>query len=712
MREKNDYFELNIRPLVIPNGKFWDTMKETELVRIVTEDGRTLEVKRKFITSYVKFPQLLLDEANRLTSIGQLDAAYIFYDRLLSDYPQYEGLSTSLSGYLYENAKVAFRGEKYGEALGFLEEANSYRPPVDNLDTAINAAADKLIGNYVLKKEYASARDLIARLSQRRFGNVEAVAKWKAQLEGEAAQKRDEAKRLLAAGDLNGAFVAAKQMRFIYSDVSGGAELSEEIARRFPFIRVGVTVPSVTTNSASMTFAATRDRRLFQRNLTELIGFGADGSQYASPFGTLGRSAGGVEFSLLFRNPSEAYPCSAQLLTQPATSPRLALLQESLSYVDLENGRELRVQLKTPHVRPEALARLEVVDQLPEAVPYQDKTSGGLRRYVVNPNYAMRNPLQPQALEIENFQYSSRALASLRAGQVDVVDRLFPTQVDEAKADSSLVVDYYRTPSVHFLAPNFDNPLMQSPTFRRGLLYAINRGAILNGRLLAGAEIRGCHLISAPIPAGLEADDPAGYGYDNSINPRPYEPEMSVTLFRLALLELQQQAEAAGTEAPAMPKLLKLGHPDSEISRESITAIAKYLERVGFETEVVVTPPEAIRASDAGVDLLYVEACVQESLVDIPLLLSQCVPEEHQSRYLRAAVRRLNEATNWTQVRERFWTVHRLTYDETTLIPLWQMRDYFVRSAEFGGISRQPMTLFQDVERWSALSLSPGKGNN
>lgn len=711
LREKSDFFQINIQPIVLPPGKFWDTMKENDSVRMVAEDGRTLEVKRKFVTSYVKFPQLLLNEAKRLTAAGDLDAAYVFFDRMLLDYPQYEGLSTALSAYLYENAKVSFRNEQYSEALGFLEEAQSYRPPVDNLDTAISAAADKLIALYVKDEQFASARDLIARLSQKRYGDLPAVDKWQAYLQGEAAKKRDEAQRLLNAGDLNGAFVAAKRMRFIDGQVSGGAELSEEIARRFPFVRVGVTSPVISADAASMTYSATRDRRLFRRSLTEVIGYGADGSQYASPFGTLGRTAGGVEFSLLFRNPAEAFPCSGQLLAQPAASPRLGLMQDSLQYVDLENGRELRVELSSPHVRPEALARIDVAERLPESVPYQDKSSGDLRRFVLNPAYAMRSPTQPQAIEVEPFQFSSRAIAALRAGQIDVIDRLYPTQVDEAKADSSLVVDYYRIPSVHFLAPNYDNPLLQSPTFRRGLLYAINRQSILTGRLLGGGEIRGCQVISAPISAGLEADDPAGYGYDSSIEPRPYEPEMSVTLFRLAMLELKQKAEADGTAPPEMLKKLKIGHPDSEISREAMTAIAKFLQRVGFEVEVVVTPPEAIRAADVGVDLLYVEASVQESLVDIPLLIGHCVPEERQSRYMRAALRRLNEATNWTQVRERFWTVHRLAFDETTVIPLWQMRDYFVRSAEFGGVSRQPMTLYQDVERWSAVSLTPRKGN-
>ncbi|WP_161603340.1 ABC transporter substrate-binding protein [Blastopirellula marina] len=711
LRDKGDTYVISIRPLVLPRGKFWDTMKETELVRMVTDDGRTLEVKRKFVTSYLKFPQLLLNEAERLTKQGKLDAAYDYFDRLITDNPQYDGLSAALSSYLYENAKVSFRNENYSEALGFLEEAKSYRPPVDNLDTAISAAADKLLGIYVAEQDFSAARDLLTRLSQKRFGNLAAVTKWKTYLEAEAAEKRDEAQRLLTAGDLNAAFIAAKRMRLIYSDVSGGAQLSADIAKRFPFIRVGVTSPGVAADTTSLTFAATRDRRLLHRCLTEMIAFGADGGQYVSPFGTLGRSAGGVEFSLLFRNPTEAYPCSTQLLTQPAASPRLGMLQECMKYVEFENGRELRVQLESPHVRPEALARIEIGAELPEAIPYIDNTSGGLRRLVVNPDYSLRTPIQPHAIELQPYPFSSRALSALRAGQIDIMDRLFPTLVDDAKADNSLVVDYYRMPSVHFLAPNYDNPYMQSATFRRGLLYAINRSAILNGRLLGDREIRGCHVISAPIPAGLEADDPAGYGYDNSIDSRPYEPEMSVTLFRLALLELEQQAEADGSQAPPLPKTLKIGHPDSEVSREAVTAIAKYLKRVSLEVEIVVTPSEAIRAADVGVDLLYVEASVQESLVDVPLLFQQCVPEEKQSRYLRAALRRLNEATNWTQVRERFWTVHRLAYDETTVIPLWQMRDHFVRSAEFGGVSRQPMSLFQDVERWTAVSLTPQKGN-
>ncbi|MFI4876346.1 MAG: ABC transporter substrate-binding protein [Blastopirellula sp. JB062] len=711
VREKDETFTIDVRPLVLPGGKTLEAYKDNDKIRFVTEDERTIEVRRKYLISYVKFPQLLLNEANRLTASGDLDGAYEYFDRLLIDYPQYEGLSTSLSGYLYENAKVAFRDQNYAEALGFLEEAKTYRPPVDNLDTAISAATDKLIQRYVEQEDFSAAGNLLQRLSHKRFGEIPAVAKWRNQLNRQAADKRDEARRLMKAGDLNGAFLAAKRMRMYDADVSGGAELSAEIARRFPYVRVGATSPGADAATESMTYAATRDRRLRRRALTEMIGIGADGGQYASPFGTLGRAAGGVEFSFLFRNAAEAFPCSSQIMSLPPSTLRLKLLQQNLQHVELQEGRELQVKLASPHVRPEALARIEIDDLGSSSTPYMAPENDQQRRYVLNDQYAFRTPTQPKAIDMPFFSFSSRALSDLRAGKIDVIDRLFPTSVDDARADGSMIVDHYRIPSIHFLAPNYERPYLQSATFRRGLLYAINRAAILNGRLLGGTEIRGSHVISAPIPAGLEADDPAGYAYDNSIDLRPYEPEMSVTLFRLALMEQEQQAELTDTEAPPLPKRLKIGHPDSEISREAISAISKYLQRVGIEADVVVTDADAMRASDVDVDLLYVEACVQEPLVDVPLLFSLCVPEDQQSPYLRAALRRLNEATNWTEVRERFWTVQRLAFDETTVLPLWQMRDFFVRSADFSGISRQPMSLFQDVERWSVVSLSARREN-
>ena len=69
--------------------------------------------------------------------------------------------------------------------------------------------------------------------------------------------------------------------------------------------------------------------------------------------------------------------------------------------------------------------------------------------------------------------------------------------------------------------------IWRSATFRRALMYGTNRQDILAGELLEGLESDGCRVLSGPFPAGLAQNDPLGYAYDQSIEPRPYEPPLA-----------------------------------------------------------------------------------------------------------------------------------------------------------------------------------------
>ena len=119
----------------------------------------------------------------------------------------------------------------------------------------------------------------------------------------------------------------------------------------------------------------------------------------------------------------------------------------------------------------------------------------------------------------------AQAVAALKRGDIQVLDRVNPWLLPSLRADTHLRVQPYALPLVHCLIPNVRRPLLADPTFRRALAYGIHRQAILN-QMLGGVEIPGCVVTSSPFPVGMGADDPMGYASDESIEPRPYEPRL------------------------------------------------------------------------------------------------------------------------------------------------------------------------------------------
>ncbi|CAE7525998.1 unnamed protein product, partial [Symbiodinium sp. CCMP2456] len=174
---------------------------------------------------------------------------------------------------------------------------------------------------------------------------------------------------------------------------------------------------------------------------------------------------------------------------------------------------------------------------------------------------------------------------------------------------------------------------------------------------------------------------------------------MSIALRKLAEIKLREEAEEKKEALIPLSKLV-IGHPDTEMSRQTCLAIVQYLKRMGLPCELKAVSAEATDPAEEGVDLLYVEVQVAEPLIDIPRMFATYVPNRHQTQYFQLALRQLGESRNWQEVRERFWSLHRLCHDDLLIIPLFQLQDHFVYRRSLGGIGYQPMTLFQQVERW------------
>ena len=164
------------------------------------------------------------------------------------------------------------------------------------------------------------------------------------------------------------------------------------------------------------------------------------------------------------------------------------------------------------------------------------------------------------------------------------LDQLFPADAIRLRKSKSIRVANYPLPTVHMLIPCSDHPYVSERTFRRALLYGINREDILTGELLEGLSFDGCRVLSGPFPAGLELNDPLGYAYDQSIVPRSYEPPLAKLLLAMNANQMKSQYQRKKEEMPELTPI-RLALPPDNLSRVACEAIRSQWLLLGLEVE-------------------------------------------------------------------------------------------------------------------------------
>jgi hypothetical protein len=286
-----------------------------------------------------------------------------------------------------------------------------------------------------------------------------------------------------------------------------------------------------------------------------------------------------------------------------------------------------------------------------------------------------------------------------------MLDRVNPWTLASLRADPRVVVEPYALPLVHCLIPNLRRPLMSDRNFRRALAFGIQRQAILN-QLLGGAQIPGCVVTSSPFPLGISVNDPMGYASDETIEPRPYEPRLAKALSFVALETYSKLQQGKGKELKTVPKLT-LAYPPDEIARLACASIKIQLGLVGIPIELrVLDSPLPTKIPD-DVDLMYAELAMWEPVIDARRLLGENGMVGQCSSYMSLALRQLDEASEWVQVRGSLRRVHRLAHDDIAVVPLWQLIEHFAYRDNLRGVAPRPVTLYQNIEQWRPASPYP-----
>lgn len=129
-----------------------------------------------------------------------------------------------------------------------------------------------------------------------------------------------------------------------------------------------------------------------------------------------------------------------------------------------------------------------------------------------------RAPQIPQ-LEIVELPDPAARLQGLQSGQVDVAVQLSPDQVAQVESSGGVatITPAPQVMSVAFITERGETPLA-STEVRQALNYAVDKQVMVDALLLGEAAAAG------------QGATPAAFGYDPSIEPYPYDPEMASQL--------------------------------------------------------------------------------------------------------------------------------------------------------------------------------------
>jgi ABC-type transport system substrate-binding protein len=365
----------------------------------------------------------------------------------------------------------------------------------------------------------------------------------------------------------------------------------------------------------------------------------------------------------------------------------------------------VQLQFKRVCIRPEALLQIPppienrqftVAEYSPEQVVFAAPQGAVTRRGL-------------RAVVEQTFADDDAAVNALLNGDIDMLDRVPPWHVERLRSVKGIRIDSYKLPTVHVLIPNTNRALLAKREFRRALCFGIDRQWIVTSVLLGGKSEAGFEVLSGPFPAGVSLSDPVRYGYNNRIAPRPYEPRLAAILSTVAWASVNNptgKKEDAPTELPEMPELT-VAHPIDPVARVACQSIQEQLARAGIRIKLTEFTADQLLAGNVEADLRYAELAVWEPLTDArPLLAPGGLGGDLNSPYLQTALRQLDDASNWNEVRERLANIHDIAHHELPMIPLWQTVNFFAYRESLSGVGNAPVLLYQNIDNWTPSTVS------
>ncbi len=707
-----------VRLLELPGRKMPVKPTGSLKFQVISIEARDFAAKWNEIEKIDFWETRLERETKERIAKGDFNGAYPFLSVLIRDYPNRPGLREMRCEYLWNDAVGRAKKGSRGATLAMLEELRRYAPEFRRSDVlkAISGTTNQIMQRLVGENELDLAQKLLARIEKDYADDrLASVDKWNGEFLKMATVKRKAALAALQKKDYRSARKLARESIYLKPDIEGGNALVKEIDRIYPLINVGVLQSATVFNPTRIdNWASRRAGRLLYRTMFEIKGAGPEGGEYDFIFGETEVSPNRMTFDLYLEQEKLPAPLNqinafflADIMSARAQQNKpvyFAPWAASVIGIGLDGPKHIETNLRRPHVLPQSLLQLTVDASWfggkkdgPTGDYRLDVVEGNLTRFTLADKPKVET--KPREIVEVRVESASDAVNMLLQGELDVLDQLFPADALRLKKSRNVKVSTYPLPTVHMLVPCSDHVFMANKTFRRGLLYGISREDILKGELLEQMELEGCRVLSGPFPAGIEMNDPMGYAYDQSIQPRRYEPSLAKLLTTVAGNQMRADAERKKLEEPKLAPI-RLAFPADNLSRVACEAIRAQWLMMDLEVELVQLPVGRTFPDEGTADIVYVAAAVWEPIIDARRLLGPDGLAGSESQMVGLGLRRLEEAKNWKEVRDRLLDLHSIAHHELPVLPLWQLVDSYAYRRSLVGVGNEIVSLYQNAENW------------
>jgi len=703
------------------------------------ESENLLQVPWVRVVDYKSFSELVIAEADRWLAEKEYAKAFrnflYLYDRGGKGDPKIENaLRTCLFQDGVESFRAASDAVKAGEnaagkfelALSIFEDIYAKQPDfkVPGLPQTlleINLACyEGIVQGYERESEYEMIRNLLTQVSKTYGPKADPLLnKWKKIFEEKSDELLSQAEAFANAGKGLAAHAAVRRANSIFPDRKATLRVYSKIVEQFPLVFVGVTQGPQDANPERLeNWGARRIGKMTQRAMIEFSGLTDEGGRYDFLNGQITLIDDiGLEYRLEIlpnQNKFGVPPITAwqvarrlQSYADPASDNHKVAWAKILYSVAIENENQVRIKLKVPFVRPEALLQFPYEDRGEEGLPVQNgpyvmtSTDDENSTYELNPLYPRVADRQHPAIIEKQFRFASEAVDALVKGDIDVLDRVPIAEIPKLTKDKNVQVRPYAVPTIHMLVPNPRNQFVRDKNFRSGLLRGINRELIVNEVICNGQEISGCEPISGPLPRGTVDNDQLAYGYNLRVKVHPYNNRLGMVLVQLVNERLEAKLREDGVKDPIVerPPMI-LAHPTDHVASVACRSIAQMWREIGVKTVLKPLPDGETLPQDDDWDFLYVASSIEEPLVDIEKIIGRTGYAKNISATIEQSLKQLSYSNSWQSSCSILRRIHRQISNEVTVLPLWQLNEYFAYRNNVTEVGRDLVHLYQNIERW------------
>ena len=688
-----------------------------------SDDEDKLEVPYNSIDKIKTFKQYLIEESDAWLEEGKFAKSFRnllwIYDHGGKDDPK---LVASLKKCMFNDAKANFQSGDFELALSIFEDIYKKDPnyKVEGfknrpLYEIVMACYNGMIKKQFEKEDYLGVRLALSSVIDQYKTQADSLkTQWSRAFKKRSDDLIAEAKTLAQQGKGRLAHLAAKQADQMVPDRPEVQALKQELLNQFPLVVVGVSQAASDADPNRFEhWGARRVGRLTQRTVLENTGLTDEGGKYEFPNGLLYRADEiGLKYTFEIKDDvtgfavpeTSAFEISSLLLAlaeedSPSYNVSWAKIVESVS---IEDENHVSFTLRTPFVRPEALLKMPYAAPDENGQPDQNGSyvmtalDDDFVTFELNPRYEPRPERQHPVVVEQVFRSASDAVDQLISGNIDVVDRIPLSDIARLKAAKGVNVRPYILPTVHMLVPKIRGKMEKDAYFRSGLSHAIDRDLLIKDVICGGKNVEGCEVISGPFPIGTEDNDQISYGYDLRVRPLPFNSQLGMVLIRLAL----RANPPVRPEAIPTPKLV-IAHPKSSSAANAAAAIARMWTEVGVPTSTLQLKAGESMPSDDEWDFLYVEAVIEEPLVDVTKMIGPHGFAKDVSAPIEQTIRIVSYAQSWQKACSALRRLHKQIAVDLSVIPLWQVKEHYAYRSTVRGVGRDLIHLYQNVDRWN-----------